>query len=318
MVHFPKTARSITAAVPLIFVLLLELPTLARADFFLHHWEDHYEPVHSASVEGDLPYYMTNQNYGPRDCSLRRPNSDSYSRQEVDGLVQLGLLDRLSFFGRLTWARVQYQQHDRHRNFLRPGGSISRARPFASLRRQNPSEAGFRSHWICKAKWIFPVTVVTGDDQTKTPYLGDQSLDITAGGFLSYSRSGKTAKERFHSKGGAGYTVRSSHFSAQMPWTLQRDRPSRKSADLTARFAAFGTTSMNQDNTLSDEQAERLRNRRGRQPDHGRASTPKRSFSMVKSAIRFPSNTRIYLAYEQSIWGEERPGRSNDLWRDSR
>ena len=107
MVHIPKTARSITATISLIVVLLPSFPTLARADFFLHHWEDHYEPVHSASVEGDFLYYLSNQNYGPQGLLVAAPNSDNYSRQEIDGLVQLGLLDRLSFFGRLTWARVQ-------------------------------------------------------------------------------------------------------------------------------------------------------------------------------------------------------------------
>jgi len=300
MVHFLKTARSITAAISLTLVLL---PSLARADFFLHHWEDHYEPVHSASVEGDFLYYMSNQNYGPQGLLVAAPNSDNYSRQEIDGLVQLGLLDRLSFFGRLTWARVQTN------NSIGTGTSFGLADQSAGATFRVFEAPKSLGSWLpfaldLQGQVDFPGYSVSGDDQTKTPYVGDQSLDITAGGFLSIPvwADGERA---ISLGGGAGYTARSSHFSAQMPWTLSAGTEPKISG-LTARFAAFGTTSMNQDTTTAMTKPSGFATGAGGSLITD-AINPETIILHGEIGYLFQSSTRIFLAYEQSIWGENAP-----------
>jgi hypothetical protein len=96
--------HSITAIV-LLFLFLVALP--ARADFVIHHWENHYEPVHSLTLEGDLLYYTTNQNYDLQANPIPASNSDTYKRLEIDATGQFGIIDRFSLFGRLTWAHIE-------------------------------------------------------------------------------------------------------------------------------------------------------------------------------------------------------------------
>jgi hypothetical protein len=298
--NFRKTARSITVAFPLIFALL---PRPASADFFLHHWEDHYEPFHFVSVQGDLIYYSTSQNYGPTGILSATPNSDSYQRFEADGLVQLGLLDRMSFFGRLTWAHVQ------------SNNSIASASNSGLV--DQSAGATFRIYegsmdhgtWLpfsfdLQGQADFPGYSNGGDDQARTPYLGDQTLDLTVGGFFEVPVSQDTERA-YWIEGGAGYTYRTSHFSSEVPWTLAIVT-APKNDGITARFAAFGTTSMNQDTTIATSKPSGFATGAGGSLITD-AINPEAIVLRGELGYQIQTGARIYLAYEQSIWGENSP-----------
>jgi hypothetical protein len=93
----------------------------------------------------------------------------------------------------------------------------------------------------------YTVTAVstTANDPTLAPNLGDGSVDVTGGAFLTYILAEK-ATNSVKFVGGAGYTYRTSSFSAAVPWNAQIALQPRREG-FVAQAGAFGIQSLNTD-----------------------------------------------------------------------
>src|SRR5687767_8207369 len=89
---------------PLCLTLLLLVCTPARADFFVHHWENHYEGKPFATFSFLGTYYSSSGNFSAG--GSLGPEPLNYTRFQSDLVLDQGLSEQLSFFGRMSWALI--------------------------------------------------------------------------------------------------------------------------------------------------------------------------------------------------------------------
>ena len=161
------------------------------------------------SLNASVNYYTTKENYAS-DGTLQAPfELLSYSRESFDTTLTYGINDRFSIFGNMSWARVQVES----------GGKVG-------------SIFGLADQSIGANYRIYQVPGITADLQLQvdlpaysnntataqqTPWLGDATTDLTAGGFLSAPLLDRKSS-LLSLGGGAGYTRRNGGYSAAVPW----------------------------------------------------------------------------------------------------
>ena len=185
---------------PLLVSIFVLLPSLRAGGLLSSSLGKPLRAVSLGERRRRLPLLHDESELRPARSSLRHRTPISYKRYEVDGLVQLGLLDHFSFFGRLTWAESRSTTRSPIRNDSGLADQSRRRNSSRSMRLRIP-----RGHWmpfasICKRKWIFPPTAISGDDQTKTPYLGDQTSTSRPVVFVNLPVWARRVKEPTSSK----------------------------------------------------------------------------------------------------------------------
>lgn len=217
---------------------------VARADFYLHSWEEQVQSEGSLHFNEELGYYKTDTNF---DVSGNQQNPvalKAYHRLQNDLSARWGAISRLTFFGRFTWSRVQID--------LITGGSGSAfglgdqtlGANFRVFERKS-EDGPFASTVSVQAQGDFPLYSNIKAQEKGTPFLGDSSTDLTAGAFVTLPFSQRKTSG-FLLTGGAGYTRRSGNFSAALPWSFSaRYVPIRDGFKAGASF--FGLYSLNTD-----------------------------------------------------------------------
>jgi hypothetical protein len=298
--HCKMTLRSVVVAA-------LLFPVGALADFTLHHWEDHYEPVHSVTLGGDFLYYQTNQNYDLLSNKVSPSGLNTYKRYEGDAIAQFGLLDRISFFGRVSWSSIQLN----HVLSVANSSGFTDQTVGGNFRAYESTLGKGQSLPISLDLQIqadIPAYSNSGDDATKTPYLGDQTFDETIGGFITLPVT-ETEDRVFSILGGAGFTFRTGHYSSQVPWTITGSTTPKKSGFL-LNASAFGVSSLKNDTTLQASKPSGFATGSG-----GSFITDGiNSGSIIlrgQLGYQLEGGTQLLVAYEQSIWGQDAPNGSS-------
>jgi hypothetical protein len=192
----------------------LGTPPCARADFYLHHWENRYEnPARTISLGADLAFYSTQSNFDANGTAVVPSGLSAYHRFQADLNACFGLTDRINLFGRLSWARVQVDHASR-------GGvsyGLTDQTVGASVRALEIGSNG--GALDLQLQGDFPAYSNASSEARLLPYLGDQSTDVTAGAFATVPAL-VFASSRVLLVGGAGYTFRSAQFSSAVPWSV--------------------------------------------------------------------------------------------------
>lgn len=193
----------------LLTLTVFEAPT--HADFFVHHWEDQYAEESRLILAPELSFYTSTANYDPAGKSTQVTGMDRYSRYNVDLLVDLGLFEKVSLFGRLAYSDA----------LIYPAaGSTSTATLNTFGLADQTLGIDFRIlgkgdfKIDLQAQVDFPGYSNPATNPTGAPFLGDGSLDVTGGAF------GSIKVEHWLFRGGAGYTYRNSDFSGAVPWSF--------------------------------------------------------------------------------------------------
>ena len=216
--------------------------TAARADFYLHHWEDHYVGPRVADLDLTFGYYNSSSNFNSSGSTLAPPQLASYRRLYGDATATYGINDRFTLFGRLTWTAV-------HSEF---GGTIGDSYGFEDqsvgivMRLYEAPSKGFTIDF--QAQVDLPAYSNTQSLTEKLPYLGDGSTDFTGGPFIRVPVIHSDNDTEFDIFGGAGYTYRTSNFSAAVPWAAgAKFFPEKSPVGFNANIGVYGIQSLKTD-----------------------------------------------------------------------
>ncbi len=197
--------------------LIFSLSSSARADFYIHPFEDHYSSPHLLAIEPGLQFYSTKNNYSPSGSLISPSGLKNYTRLGFDFLTRYGINSRFSIFGRLSWLRNDIS-HDTLTGNIFGFGDQSFGASFRILEpHTNPFSK--KATLDLQLQGDFPFYSNKKANDNNTPFLGDGSVDITGGAFLSFPLS-KKPESSFLILGSGGLTWRTGGFSAALPWSL--------------------------------------------------------------------------------------------------
>lgn len=197
-----------------IFELLLS--PLSFADFFLHTWENHPSAKGITLIQVEGAFFSSNGNFDATGNLFVPSGFNNYVRGMGDAVIGHGFFDFFSIYGRLSWAYINQNSSTRPGtgygfndqsvglNFKVFEGNLGRSSlSAASLHIQLQADIPAYSNANSEAKL--------------TPYQGDGSYDFTGGLFVAMPFYTWKAS-RLIAHGGAGFTYRTSGFSAAIPW----------------------------------------------------------------------------------------------------
>lgn len=203
----------------------------------------------------DVSFLSTDTNYDSDGLLMTPLGLTSYQRVQTDLLLNYGISSRLSLFGRIGWAYVGVESVSRSgKSFGLADQSIGmNYRLFTGSSGTDGSNAEFLGPLDFQLQMDFPAYSQQSLDEQQIPHLGDQSLDITAGAFLT-AWLHRSSTSLFELVGGAGATLRTRGFSSSLPFTLglrYSQLPSGFRANLSLLGAqSLGTDARGEDLTL--------------------------------------------------------------------
>jgi hypothetical protein len=236
-------ANSRIEMLKMIAILAWLAATPARADFHLHGWETHAQSPNALRLDPAFSYYVTKSNYDASGVSSAPAGLERYSRVVGDVTAAYGLNPYLTFYGRLSWARVEILHS------TQSGNAFGLA---------DQSVGATASVWESKAP-VFGLGTARLDLQAQAdlpaysnssvavgvPFLGDGTIDVTGGGFLTLHLS-QRQPDRWSLVGGAGFTWRTDQFSSAIPWSAGLQLEQAEQGPL-LKVAAHGVLSLKND-----------------------------------------------------------------------
>jgi hypothetical protein len=298
-------------------VFLMTSSSVAKADFFLHTWEDHYEPLHSTFLDTQALIYSTSSNYDPTGTRFAPTTLTSYTRYEADGLLSLGVSDRFSIFGRLSYASINLNSTTANAGTAYGLTDQSIGANYRLYQSNSPANSSADSSKSSgRTPFIFdlqlqadlPAYNNNNSDTNSTPYFGDGTVDVTFGGFLKLPLSQGSNGSVFLT-GGLGYSYRSSSYSAAIPWSVLAHFE-RHGSGLFANAGAVGYQSLKNDGRGITVASQSSLN----------TLSPGSGGSFITSAInpslirlqahlgyKLESGSAFLVGLDQSVWGQDAP-----------
>ncbi|OFZ21550.1 MAG: hypothetical protein A2X94_05445 [Bdellovibrionales bacterium GWB1_55_8] len=279
--------------------LLLTFPVPpAHADFFLQHWENKHQSPKVLDISARLGAYFTEKNFDDSG-SLEKPNDlNRYSRIDSDLALSWGLSRRLSVFGRSSWAHVELD------HAVIPGNAfgLTDQTVGANFRiYESPILSRLSTALDLQIQLDFPAYDNAVAAAAGSPALGNGSVDSTAGAFLTVPVSQNTSRSILMT-GGAGYTYRSSGFSAAIPWSITAEYRPATPERVFGSLGMTGTYSL-----LTDESPSLRPSSMSGGSLFTNAVNP--SLATLKGAFgyQFTRGFKIFLHGSQSIAGQRSP-----------
>lgn len=222
---------------------LLTFAPAAHADFYLHHWENRREFDNTFRLALTGGYYASNTNYDSNGSAFIPNGLSQYGRIQGDALLTLGLSPRLTAYARGSWARIQLEHTTR-------GGityGLTDQALGANFRawKAAPGSGGAFESFDLQLQADIPAYNNATSDANLTAHLGDQTLDVTAGAFLT-ARIADRPGGKLLLVSGAGYTWRSNSYSAAIPWSVSLQYTPRLSRFI-GSLSALGSWSLQND-----------------------------------------------------------------------
>ncbi len=225
---------------PTLWLLLtLFSPHRGLADFFTHHWENHFQDEHQTSFRLEGKRALSTANFDASGNPALPTGFASYARTLAELTVRTGLTQQLSVWGRLSWTAQSFLSqtsatgpptqsfglgdqsfgiHFRLVNtLLSPKSSLSQTQTHP-LTLDLALQADFPAY---QNPYPSSGTFFPGTSSNATPPLlqGDQSVDVTFGGFASWGFY-QTLEGKWTLSLGSGVTRRSLGYSAAIPSSL--------------------------------------------------------------------------------------------------
>jgi hypothetical protein len=289
----------------LLYVLILLMSSsYAYADFYLHRWDNHHEQKGFWTFNLDVIYYNSSSNFDGSGSSVSIDDLRYYSRFQDDLTLSYGISDRLSVYGRMSWAYVNQN------STTQPGTAFGFADQTLGL--------SFRlaDHRPLNAKSAAPFSLdlqlqsdipaysTSSSAKNQTPFVGDGTIDFTGGLFVIYPLA-RNKKDEMHLIGGAGYTYRTSGFSAAIPWSLYFQYL-QKNEGIFATIGSAGMASLKTDPNGSDSGTVRSSSGGGGSYFIG-GTNPSLINVYGQVGYKIGPKTDISLSASQSVWGQASP-----------
>jgi hypothetical protein len=202
---------------------VLALAQPARADFYLHHWEDFFHDDPGLALAVALSYYQTTTDYDATGNLLLPANLQSYNRVQTDVSAAYSLSKSFDIFARLSWARIA----------VTPVSQTATGTVYGSA--FGPTDQSVGASWRVvtwgdkdrpipaaidlQVQVDLPAYSNSTSQTNNTPFVGDGSLDVTAGAFARIPIM-QTRSRHVNLIAGAGFTYRTAGFSEAIPWTF--------------------------------------------------------------------------------------------------
>ena len=279
----------------------------ARADFYLHHWDDEYQPVGSGYFDGEFIYYSSTENFDPSGNKFIPTSLSSYKRYEGDALVSYGLFDKLSVFGRLTYGEVNLSATSNAGTSYglldqTVGGTYH-------LYQKAPGKGQTQSLSVdAQVQVDFPGYSNTSSQSSSLPYFGDQSTDVTFGGFVTVPVY-QNAVGYWVVRAGAGYTYRTDSYSTAVPWDITL-KYTRYKAGLFANASIYGLESLKTDNrgiTIATQNALNTLSPGTGGSFMSGAINPSLIDVKAQAGYQFGGGEAVTVAFDQPVWGQDSP-----------
>ena len=299
MDRFPKQTRSLACSTLIVSFALTALGILfsapARADFYLHGWEDGHRPAGEFRLVPELMDYTSKNNFDASGTSVAPSASfKSYSRIQVDANGGYGLDEHFTVFGRASWARIAVDHLTQGGNsygFVDQSIGVNARVYRGNLQLDLQLQLDFPAY-----------SNVTRTDGT--PYLGDATTDFTFGAFVALPLA-PSRRDRFQLEGGLGYTFRNASFSSALPWSIGVDySPYERGIMLNAKI--LGLQSLRTDPNASAGLATPASQGAGGSFVVN-AINPSMISGRIEGGYRFNPNFSAYIGLMQSFWGQASP-----------
>lgn len=214
----------------------------ARADFFLHHWESHKSAPEAFHFDVAEHYYTTTTNFDADGAQMLPAGLNQYKRWETDAQALYGLTPKLTAYGRTAWAYVSLD------HTTLSGNSFGFLDQSLGLNFRVWDQPKGPLSIELQAQGDFPLYNNNSANTLAQPYLGDGSIDLTGGGFVSFTALGSDSLNhaQLNLVAGAGFTYRTANFSRAIPLSLEA-RYSRTDKGLFGSAGLFGMQSLKSD-----------------------------------------------------------------------
>jgi hypothetical protein len=285
----------------LFFALLVlgSAPICAQADFILHSWQNQHQSKGFSTLQLYAMFYTTSSNFDGTGNVTSPTGFKNYTRLQNDLLFSHGFSEKLTAFARASWAYINQNSE------IRPGTSFGFADQTLGLNFRAIDSKSFSLD--IQAQVDLPAYSNNTSEAKLTPYLGDGTIDSTAGGFIAIPLNhGK--RDLFKLTGGAGYTYRTSNFSAAIPWSAYFEYEAGHDG-MFALFGGYGTVSLRTDpNGLTSVPRSNV----GSGGSYFIGGTNP-SLAQIRGVLGYKLGTRteFFLSVAQSVWGQASPNGIN-------
>lgn len=307
---FPRSGCPLPAGLGLSLGVLTTIgltlaPAPARAEFFLHRWENLTREKGELIVRPEFRLYSSGSNYDPGGSSFFPAQGlTGYSRTQFDLTTAWGAFGPLTVFSRLTWASVGIQTETQSYSVMGPAdqtvGANVKVLEFSN---------GGSIHAQAQAE--LPAYDIAQSIAAKTPFLGDGSMDFTGGAFVYYPLSAGGKDARFAAEGGLGFTYRTAGFSAAIPWSAGLRFRAEPARGFFAEVGGRGIVSLGTDATQLEYP------RCTRDPSTGQMGTagscfnfavnPSLSVARGLAGYRFGESLSVHLELDMPVFGYSAP-----------
>ncbi len=279
-------------------------PQLAKADFFLHGWENQYESKSFWSFQFTGMYFQSNTNFSTSGSVSSSDTLRNYGRIQSDLILRFGFADRFSAFTRLGWAYIN-QDSSLRRGI---GFGLSDQSVGLNWRVYGPAlaipSAKTTPSLDFQIQLDFPGYSQAVSSANQTPDLGDGTLDFTGGLFATLPVS--TSKTTILTAvPGIGYTYRNLGYSSAIPWSLAIQYYPYEEGFF-ANFTTLGVFSAKTD--LNNGSRFPLRSNEG---SGGSFITGDVNPSLMQvrgeMGMKIGLQTQLSISVMQSIWGQAAP-----------
>lgn len=218
-----------------LFSAAILLASNASAEPFQHFWESHGEEEGHFRLLPKTSFYSTSANFDDASTSSDLPALGKYSSLGFDLGIAYGVAKNWTLFGNLAWAKwkaetatVESSSYGLTDQTL--GIHFVAARFESGSRIELQAQAEFPAYDNAKLR------------SESNPDLGNQSLDLTAGGFVFFPLSLRETGGWWLT-GGGGFTSRSKGYAKHALWTAGLEyRPIQEG--WIAGFHGFGVNSL--------------------------------------------------------------------------
>ena len=243
--------------------------------------------------------FFSSRNFDGSGTVTSATGQGSYSRYHGDLTFNYGFSERLSIYGRGSWAFVN-QNSD-----VRPGYGFGFAdqtvgTSFRLYQSGNQTHLPFALD--LQLQLDFPGYSTALSESTLTPYMGDGTFDFTSGIFVTVPWNSPPPGNNYQLSTvlGGGFTYRTAGFSSAIPWSIfNQYRPAKRG--ITLGVGALGIGSLRTD-TLG------IRSTLGSGGSfYTGATNPSLLQIQGKLGYQFDPHMHLYASVTQSIWGQAAP-----------
>lgn len=278
----------------------------ARADYYLHHWEDRHEQAKTLKVAPNLSYYRTSTNYDTVAARYIPANMSSLTRIETDVEVAYAFHDRITAFGRLGWARLELDHKTAGGNTYGFTDQLIGLSARVWERRDGDARA---AQLTLQTEFEFPLYQNQDSVNTGGPFIGDQTMNVTGGAFLMAPLFTVGDGDLF-AKAGVAYQWRrpTSGYSTALPWSFQLGY-SPAQTGLFANVSALGTVALQQlyDPTIAGAAVEGPVTLNAGGSYTSGSPNPTLITVRGRAGYQFAERANVSLAVSQATWGKVAP-----------